>query len=87
MELSQLVKSFSSVGDWIGSITEKIIKFLAERGLVASQLTSKIIFILLCSVIIYFVLSVLTITKKFIKWIIVILLVILILSVIISIFP
>ncbi|MCX6748706.1 MAG: hypothetical protein NT076_03805 [Candidatus Pacearchaeota archaeon] len=74
------------IGDGISWVTQKISEGLSSAfGIDVTAFQSRLITLMVLAFIIYLVLSVLTISKKLIKWSLVILLIILTLSVLVSI--
>jgi len=83
MELVQIV---SKIGNWASYLTEKVVQFLGELAIKTEPISAKIISVIILLVLAYVVLSILNITKKFIKWALIILIILLIISIVVSIF-
>ena len=76
----------AKVGDGVSWVTQSIIKWLAQYGVSITAVQSKVLTILVLAFGIYVVLGLLTITKKILKWGILIGIIFLLVSVGLSIF-
>lgn len=76
----------AKVGDGVGWVTENIIKWLSQYGYNITAVQSKILTLLILGVMIYFILGVLHVARKILKWGIIVAIIFLMLSVLLSIF-
>ena len=79
-----MIDILKQIGDWLSSIAEKSIVYLSNEGLNVTPLMSKIILMLVFGFSIYFVLSVIEIPRKLIKYGLVLLFAFLMITILIS---
>lgn len=75
---------FDTVGDYVSNLTKSVLEWLSTAGFVTSEITAKVISILIVAIASYMVLHFVDATKKSIRIIIIILSVFLALSLIVS---
>ncbi|MEK6885049.1 MAG: hypothetical protein AABY22_35785 [Nanoarchaeota archaeon] len=87
VESKEVLTVLDKIGDFVSSITEKILSFIQDMGLITSPATAKIITILIVALIAYLILHFVSSLKTPVRVIIYILTGLLIISVLISFFP